>query len=864
MRKILLIDGNSIMNRAFYGIPLLMNKKGVYTNAIYGFLNIVFKAIEDTNSTDLMVSFDLKGPTFRHEMYDEYKGGRKKMPEELVPQMKAVKEVLKAMKVNIFEVSGYEADDVIGTFSKIASKSDYESVILSGDRDMLQLVANNVSVLIPKTRGGRTTYEMYDKKEVLSKYGLNPQELIEVKGLMGDSSDNIPGIPGVGEKTALKLIKTFKTIEKVYENKDSFTKKLKENVTTYYEQAILSRKLGRIITDIPIEVEFDKLCVEDMFNDEAFKVYKELELNSLLSKFKQKKDVKKDIVIKEDFDIDKLSTTKEDVYYYTFHEKFDYTMFTMDKSTYYFVKQSEDVIRGLLKNSNINKYSFDIKKQLANIDYSGEIIDKKIYDVTLIGYLLDPAKTDFSLSSLALEYLGQNIPTNEDFFGKGKKKKSVEHIDLEKIKSRMKQMLSALVSLSDLFVKKLEDGELKKLYFNIELPLLFVLYNMSKRGINVDGQALKEYSAELAGEIEILTKQIHELAGEEFNISSPKQLGFILFEKMNMPFAKKTKTGYSTSADILEKLSPYNPIIDLILKYRQYTKLKSTYTDGLYDYIKEDGKIHSNFRQMVVSTGRISSTDPNLQNIPIKYEIGKKIRKVFVPAEGNVFIDADYSQIELRILAHLSGDDTMIDAFSNNKDIHTITASNVFHVEMDEVTPIMRRRAKAVNFGIIYGISAFGLTRDLDIPISESKKYIDQYFSKYSKIKSFLDESVEIAKEKGYAQTIFGRKRIIRELKAKNFMQRSFGERIAMNTPIQGAAADIIKIAMVEVERKLTEGNYKSRLILQVHDELLIEAPEQELEEVQRLLKDTMENCVKLSVPLDVDANFGRNWFEAH
>ncbi len=878
MKRVLLVDGNSIMNRAFYGVPLLTNSNGEYTNAIYGFLNILFKTMEDRQTDSLIVSFDLKGGTFRNEIYKEYKGNRKGMPEELRPQMKAIKEILEAMNIGIKEQQGYEADDVLGTLScKLEERGD-EVVILSGDRDLLQLATDKVAVLIPKTSKGKTTYEFYTNEVIKEVKGVSAKDLIEVKGLMGDTSDNIPGIPGVGEKTAIKLIKEHGSIEKVYENRDSLTKKLKENVTTYYEQALMSRKLGRIILDAPVELEEKDYLLENMFNKEAYDLFREYQLNTLLSKLdnievdsdlaKVEKEEERPVNIKKvsikEFKAD-LKDAKDVYYSYVADEKQIFYMYTVNKEDFCYLDSSDSAkfFDLIYSNKDIKKWTYELKKQLLSIRSEKGIAYENIYELTLINYILDPAKKNFSVFAM-LSSEGELVSDDEDFFGKGKKKKTLSDFEEEEISQRLKSLLLSMVKVSSSLLNKLRDNDLEKLYFEIELPLLFVLYKMELRGIKVDGQALKDYSKELESQIDLVEKEIIDIAGEKFNVASPKQLGVILFEKMELPFAKKTKTGYSTSAEVLEKLAPYHPIANLVLKYRQLSKLKSTYTDSLYEYIEEDGRIHSSFNQMVTSTGRISSTDPNLQNIPIRTEMGRKIRKVFVADEGKVFVDADYSQIELRILAHLSKDETMINAFNNNDDIHTITASNVFHVEPEEVDSLMRRKAKAVNFGIIYGISAFGLTRDLDIPMYESKKYIDKYFEKYASIKEFLDSCKDDAKEKGYAETIFGRKRKILELKSKNFMQRSFGKRIAMNTPIQGSAADIIKIAMIKVEEKLKQRNYKSKLILQIHDELLVEAPKDEAEEVKKLLVETMENCVSLSVPLLVDANLGDDWDESH
>ncbi len=877
MKRVLLVDGNSIMNRAFYGLPLLTNNNGEYTNAIYGFLNILFKTMEDRQTDSLIVSFDLKGGTFRNEIFKEYKGNRKGMPEELRPQMKAIKKILKAMNIGVKEMQGFEADDIIGTLSCKLEEKGEEIVILSGDRDLLQLATDKVGVVIPKTSKGKTTYEFYNNEVIKEVKGLGAKDLIEVKGLMGDTSDNIPGIPGVGEKTAIKLIKKYGSIEKVYENREELTKKLKENVSTYYEQALMSRKLGRIILDAPIEINESDYELKDMFNKDSYALFREYQLNTLLSKFENLDDGEVSVEEKteeKEINLKKVSIAEfkndlkkaEDVYYSHIEDKGEIIfMYSTNKEDFCYLDSgdSKEFFDTLYANKSVKKWTYELKKQLLVLKVSEEIDFDNVIELTLINYILDPAKRNFSVYAMLMSE-NEVVADEDDFFGKGKKRKSLSDFSEEELADRLKLILKSLIKVAPKLLSKLKENDLEKLYLEIELPLLFVLYKMELRGIKVDGEALKDYSKELKEKIKLVEKEIFDIVGEEFNVASPKQLGVILFEKMELPFAKKTKTGYSTSAEVLEKLVPYHPIASLVLEYRQLSKLKSTYTDSLYEYIEEDGRIHSSFNQMVTSTGRISSTDPNLQNIPIRTEMGRKIRKVFVADEGKVFVDADYSQIELRILAHLSKDETMIHAFANNDDIHTITASNVFHVAPEEVDSLMRRKAKAVNFGIIYGISAFGLTRDLDIPMYESKKYIDKYFEKYASIKEFLDSCKDSAKEKGYAQTIFGRKRKILELKSKNFMQRSFGERIAMNTPIQGSAADIIKIAMIKVEEKLREGNFESKLILQIHDELLVEAPKNEAEKVKKLLVETMENCVSLSVPLSVEANTGENWDESH
>lgn len=875
MSKLLLVDGNSIMNRAFFGIPLLTNSDGDYTNAIYGFINIITRIIDEEKASHIIISFDLKGPTFRHKMFDAYKGTRKGMPDELRPQMKMVKDVLRSMNVTICEMEGYEADDVLGTLSRIGEKGGLDVALLSGDRDMLQLATEKVKIIIPKTSKGTTTYQHYYDKDVKELYNVTPTEFIDVKGLMGDSSDNIPGIPGVGEKTATKLIAQYHTIEAAYEDRETFAKGLKAKMTEFYEQALMSRELATIITDCPVEVSLEEAEITDMYTKEAFDWFVRLNLNSLLTKFEG-------IAEEEDEDVDiemvtQIATARmqmmgsENCHYHLFYDASMSGMaYCFGDDVYYYMdttmvdrEELYEFVRDLAADDSITKITHDYKLQLHEVDASCELETMSVQDISLMMYLINPVSGHYEIDKIASEYAAMSLLPDEGFLGKGKSKKTFADFTQEELVDRQINALRVIRKAYPKITDMVDDKGLRKLYDTIELPLLYVLYRVEKRGIKVDGDQLKSYGERLKVQIDKLELEIHDMAGESFNIASPKQLGVILFEKMELPFAKKTKTGYSTSADILEKVKPYHPIVEKVLEFRQYSKLKSTYADGLFDYIEEDGHIHSTFNQRVASTGRLSSQDPNLQNIPIRMEIGREIRKVFIPKEGHVFIDADYSQIELRLLAHLSGDESFVKAFREELDIHRMTASQVFHTPFEEVTDLQRRNAKAVNFGIVYGISSFGLSQDLNITVKEASEYIDQYFSKYPKVKAFLDGSIEQAKEQGYVTTMFDRIRPIPELASSNFMQRSFGERVAMNTPIQGSAADVIKIAMINVENRLKNDGLKSRLILQVHDELVIEAPLDEQAEVEKLLIEEMEQAVSISVPLTVDAHVGNNWYEA-
>ena len=874
--KILLIDGHSILNRAYYGLPNLTNWEGLHTNAVYGFLNIMTKVLEEEKPEYLAVAFDLHAPTFRHKMYDAYKGTRKPMPEELREQVPLIKEVLAAMGVAIVTKEGYEADDLLGTIAGMAEKKGMDATILSGDRDLLQLATDHVLIRIPKTKGGKTEVEDYHAKEVLETYQVTSPQIIELKALMGDTADNIPGIPGVGEKTATKIIAAYGSIENAHEHLEEIKpNKAKESLRDHYDLAVLSKKLATIDTESPVEFSWEAARMGNLYTPEAYDYFKRLEFKNLLSRFDQQETEQKELPswrIVEDFaEAENIWNQAEQsaqtgVAVVDGMEGIRGVAVAMeDQEVVYFPVegfQTEGVLCGHLErlfagSSEIG--AWDVKSIRKKI----EIPERKgIFDLGIGAYLMNPLKSDYTYDDVAKEYLGEQLPSQEEVFS-GMKKPDPKKADNEQAAAYGSYQAYVALHGKDALKKALQEAGMWNLFEEIEMPLVFTLDDMEKEGILVKGEELKLYGEKLEVRIRELEEKIYEEAGETFNINSPKQLGVILFEKMQMPGGKKTKTGYSTAADVLDKLAPDYPFVADILEYRQLTKLKSTYADGLAGYIGEDGRIHSTFNQTITATGRISSTEPNLQNIPVRMELGRLIRKVFVPREGFVFLDADYSQIELRVLAHLSGDEMLIKAYREAQDIHRMTASQVFHIPFDEVTPLQRRNAKAVNFGIVYGISSFGLSQDLSITRKEAADYIEKYFATYPKIKSYLDGEVEKAKADGYSLTMFGRRRPVPELKSSNFMQRSFGERIAMNSPIQGTAADIIKIAMIRVNQALRSEHLRSRLVLQVHDELLIETAKEEVEEVSAILEREMRQAADLSVPLEVDMHTGENWYEA-
>lgn len=875
MNKLLLIDGNSIMNRAFYGIPDMTTNDGRHTNAIYGFLNIILKVIEEEQATHICVAFDLKKKTFRHEMYEAYKGTRKGMPEELHEQMPRIKEILQAMHIRIVEQEGFEADDLIGTLSKKGEREGFAVTILSGDRDLLQLATDTVLVRIPKTKHGKTEVEDYYAKNVVETYGVTPLIFIDMKGLMGDTSDNIPGVPGIGEKTAAKLLAEYGDLDGVYAAVDSMkASKMKQNLIENKDLAYLSKTLATIKLDCPIPFEFSEATYNDPFNAEAYTLFEDLELKSFYKRFsvEKKEELTFETVLIDEIDgynalLAKLQKAKEVSFaWITQDGEALGVAVCMDLEHVYLIRfmmfiteaMVADNLLALSRDYQVQLACMHVKKLLSFLNFHEE---DAVFDAGLAAYLLQPNQSEYEYDTLAKVYLDVTLPSDKEMLGK--EKLGYFSFEDEKVQKWMAYQTIVPYKIKSVLREKLKETGMESLYDEMELPCLYALYEMEKNGIRVDGEALHQYGKKLRTRIEELTAEIHAMAGEEFNINSPKKLGEILFEKLGLKNGKKTKTGYSTSAEVLEKLTNAHPIIPRILEYRQLTKLNSTYAEGLAGYIRADGRIHGKFHQTVTVTGRISSADPNLQNIPTRMPLGREIRKVFIPEEGSVFVDADYSQIELRVLAHMSGDAALIAAYQADEDIHAITASQVFDVPLDQVDSTLRRKAKAVNFGIVYGISSFGLGQDLDISRKEAEGYIEKYFATYGKVKEFLDRTVEDAKKNGYTVTMFGRRRPIPELASSNFMTRSFGERAAMNAPVQGTAADIIKIAMVRVNRRLKEEHLQSKLVLQIHDELIIETKKEEVEIVQKLLVEEMMHAAELSVPLLVDANVGNSWYDA-
>lgn len=871
MSKIVLIDGHSILNRAFYGLPDLTNAEGLHTNAVYGFLNIMFKILEEEKPEYLTVAFDVHAPTFRHDMYSEYKGTRKPMAEELREQVPLMKEVLHAMGVRTIEQAGLEADDLLGTLSRRCEAKGMEVVILSGDRDLLQLATDHVEIRIPKTKRTGTEIEDYYAADVKERYLVTPQEFIDVKALMGDASDNIPGVPNIGEKTATRIIADYGSIEHAYEHASELKPpRAAKNLVEYWEQAKMSKVLATINVEADFPYDLDDAKLGNLYTQEAYAYFQRLQFKNLLSRFEMQSENALESVFQVIHTRGEAETvfarakqaarvgalvykqTKNVLPLFAAQAGIGGIGLAFGDQEIYCIPaegeiSSEFLLAGLeAVAGQVGQFAvFDLKKLLKNVKINPDDVDK-CFDVAIAAYLLNPLKSEYPFEDVAQEYLGLMIDPKAD--------------EEKKICYEAYTAFAA----ADVLLGKLRETDMEKLFREIEMPLVFTLFKMEQNGVKVEGEALRVYGEQLGGKITELEKEIYELAGEEFNINSPKQLGVVLFEHLGLPNGKKTKTGYSTAADVLDKLAPDYPVVSKILEYRQLSKLKSTYADGLAVYIgEEDQRIHGKFNQTITATGRISSTEPNLQNIPVRMELGRLIRKVFVPEDGYVFVDADYSQIELRVLAHCSGDKELIQAYREARDIHRITASQVFHTPFDEVTDLQRRNAKAVNFGIVYGISSFGLSQDLSITRKEAAEYIERYFETYPGIKTFLDDTVAHAKEQGYVVTLFGRRRPVPELSSSNFMQRQFGERVAMNSPIQGTAADIIKIAMIAVDKELTKRKMKSRLVLQVHDELLVEAWKEELEEVQAILKECMENAATLDVPLDIDMHTGQSWYEA-
>ncbi len=885
--KIVLIDGNSIVNRAFYGLPDLTTTDGRHTNGILGFFNILLKLLEEEQPAYLAVAFDVKHPTFRHEMYSEYKGTRKGMPEELREQIPVLKELLDACGILRLERPGYEADDILGTLAKQSEAAGYEVSLVSGDRDLLQIADDVIKVRIPKTKRTGTEIEDYHTQDVIDKYGLKPLQIIDLKGLMGDASDNIPGVPGIGEKTAVKLLTQFETVENTLEHIDEvMPNKARESLKENSHLAILSKELATIKTDCELDFSYEAAKLGNIFTKEAYQILKQLEMKSLLAKFNlSEQEMTEQVSISDEYKIVEELSKAEKLFkslekealiaistpVHQENEQLDLfstgktgLMVSGKEKSYYIVSGGSITEKFIWQKLNA------LAEQGVAISVFGaklvagqfsEKARKNLFDAEIAAYLLNPLKDTYLPVDVARDYLGAGIPSVEDILHK----QSLENA-LSEGREEAYRLLARNTKVAYLckeaLVEKLNEEGMLTLFQEVEMPLVFVLYEMEQAGIQINKQELFNYGAKLLESIGKLETEIYDMVGEVFNINSPKQLGVILFEKLKMPGGKKTKTGYSTSADVLEKIKSEDPIIEKILEYRTLTKLKSTYADGLDAFIEEDGRIHTKFQQTITATGRLSSAEPNLQNIPVRIELGRQIRKMFTPKEGCVFVDADYSQIELRILAHMSGDESLIQAYQEEQDIHRMTASKVFHIPFDEVTPAQRSNAKAVNFGIVYGISSFGLGQDLNITRKEAENYINQYFATYPGIKQYLDGLVTEAKETGSVTTLYGRKRPVPEISSSNFMQRSFGERIAMNSPIQGTAADIMKIAMLRVDKALKEEKLKAKILLQIHDELLIEAPVAEAARVAELLQKEMMAAATLRVPLSVEVKTGDNWYE--
>ena len=909
MSKLVLIDGNSILNRAFYGImgsKMLTTKDGKYTNAVYGFLAILFKVLDDIKPDYIAVAFDLKAPTARHKMYEGYKANRKGMPNELAEQMPIIKEILTDMNITIIEKETYEADDILGTLSKTAEKKGIDVVIVSGDRDTFQLASNKVTIRIPHTKVGKTEVDYFDEEAIIEKYGIKPKQLIEVKGLMGDTSDNIPGVSGIGEKTALELIKKYKTIDGLYkaidDEKDDLKPKTKEKLVNDKEMAYLSRTLGTINREVPLDNKIEDLKIKEWNKEKVTEKFKELNFNRFMERFNLKEESAessgidlskdlfktKDIAVSNKYIEDVIKKVKENkkLIFSILKEKCEDTEKIISKkitcisiyieaeNTVFSVsvnneQQFVQVFKEIFESKDIQKYGHDLGEDYVILKQLGITMNAICYDTKISAYDLNPTDSKYTIENLSIQYL--NIYLDEYLEKHGISKQQNRQLDLftgieeennyERIKNDLYSYL--IQKIAEVTYKKLEEENLLDLFNNIEMPLVKVLGEMQFNGMPIDKDELIEFGSKLKEQIESLKQDIYMSVGEEFNINSTQQLGKILFEKLKLPVYKKTKTGYSTDSDILEKLLQEHPVIEKILEYRSLVKLNSTYVEGLIPYINaKTQRIHSYFHQTITATGRISSTEPNLQNIPTRVEQGKQIRKAFNTKGGRIFIDADYSQIELRVLAHISKDKHMIDAFKNNEDIHKQAASKVLGIPIEKVTKEQRSAAKAVNFGIVYGISDYGLAQQLGISNKKAKEYIKQYLEKYSGVKAFMDNIVEKAKEEGYVETLFHRRRYIPELKSNNYMIRQFGSRAAMNTPIQGTAADIMKIAMINVFNKLQEEKLDAKLVLQIHDELIIECDEKIKEKVKEILQDCMENAAKLDVPLNVETSEATSWYD--
>lgn len=886
METFLIIDGNSIINRAFYAIKLLTNKHGVYTNGVYGFLTILFKQLDELQPDYAAVAFDMRAPTFRHKQYKQYKAQRKGMPEELAMQMPILKEILAAMNITIYEKEGYEADDIIGTVSRVCDEQNVECLILTGDKDDLQLCSDTTKVLLTITRAGQTTTTVYDAAAMKADYGVTPAEFIDVKALMGDTSDNIPGVKGIGEKSAFALIGQFHSLDNLYAHLDdpaikpAARKKLEDD----REMAYLSQQLATIDRFVPGDWvisaakrrEFDTPRLAELFRNLDFHAFAKRLGDAGVAKSAESAQLPKLPFVRVE------SAEGLQAAVAAAGDKLVYRLYTVGGELYAAALLSDGkaafisrdllvtdaniaaAFRPAMESESVLKISHDCKEDMVLLHRYGVDYSDSYFDVSVAGYILSPARSNYAIAPLAEEFLHCTVADSAELFGKGRGKRELDGLNADELEGLVCGELAALQALYAYEEKTIAELGQQALYYDIELPLTKVLASMEILGFAVDKEQLIAFGEELNGRMKAQEEAIYALAGETFNINSPKQLGEILFEKLGLPSKKKTKTGYSTNAEVLEKLKDKHEIIGHILSYRQVAKLKSTYVDGFLGLIDPaDGRIHSKFMQTVAVTGRISSTEPNLQNIPMRTDLGRELRRMFVPRDGDLLVDADYSQIELRVLAHIAGDETMAAAFGSGEDIHAATAMHVFGVAKEDITPLLRSRAKAVNFGIVYGMGSFSLAQDLHISNAEAKDYIDQYFAKHPKVKAYMDGAVEQAKNAGYVETLFGRRRYIPEVRASNFMLRAAGERMAMNTPIQGTAADIIKIAMVRVYRELKKRGMQSRLILQVHDELIIEAAAGEEEQAQALLKECMEGAAELCVPLTVDAHVGKTWYDA-
>ena len=880
-KRLIIIDGNSIINRAFYALPDMTNSEGLHTNAVYGFTRMLFKIIDDYKPTHISVAFDKKAPTFRHKEYADYKAGRKKMPDELGQQLQPLKELLDTFNIHRMEMAGYEADDLIGTVAKMGEDNDFEVYIVTGDKDAIQLASNKTTTLITKKGVGEV--EEYNYDSVVERYEMTPTQFIDLKGLMGDKSDNIPGVPGIGEKTGIKLIKEFSSIENIIENIDQLKGSVKKKIEENKEQAIFSKKLATIIRDVPIEISLDELSYGDYDKKAVIEEFKKFGFTTLIKQVLAMDDIEGESTVEEKIELkishlDNVLEFKKEVektnklFIKTvskvgniLEQNLMYVFLSADGENIYYINDEElELIKDIISNEEIKKIGYNLKDDyLAFKPYNIEI-NNMFFDIAIGEYLIDSkSSTSYECSDIAMKYLTKKIKSQEELLGKGAKAKKFSDLSLEELSTYFGEILNTVYNVYPMMEKTFKDMDMEYLFYDVEMPLVEVLGSMEYCGMAVDKNQLNELGNKFKEIISNLEEEIFSLAGEKFNINSPKQLGVILFEKLELPVIKKTKTGYSTSADVLEKLRDKHEIIDKITEYRQIVKLNSTYVEGLLGIINPiSGRIHSSFNQTITTTGRISSTEPNLQNIPVKTEMGRDIRKVFIADEHSKLVDADYSQVELRVLAHMSGDKHMIEAFQNDIDIHSKTASQIFGVDVNDVSSKQRSEAKAINFGIVYGKTDFGLSQDLNIPVPQAKAYIESYFANYDKIKVFMDDAIKNATDNGYALTIFNRRRYIPEINSSNFMVRNQGKRFAMNAPIQGSAADIIKIAMVNVFTRLKDENLKSILILQVHDELIVEAVEEELDKVCNIVKEEMESAVNLQVHLDVDLNVGDSWFE--